>query len=80
MDIPSALVGLFGAVLILCWLFSERRPSRALIRIGLGLAGMLLVTFAASHAHMPDVYLQGQLLTAIRRESAWATHLGASGD
>jgi hypothetical protein len=68
MDIPSALVGLIGASLIVCWLFSEWRSSRALIRIGLGLAGMLLVTFAASHAHMADVYLQGRLLRGIRRE------------
>ncbi len=68
MDIPSALVGLFGALLVVCWLFSEWRSSRAVIRIGLGLAGMLLVAFAASKAHMPDVYLQGQLLTGIRRE------------
>jgi hypothetical protein len=68
MDIPSGLIGLFGAFLVICWLFSERRHARAVVRIGLALAGMLLVTFAASRSHMADVYLQGQLLTAIRRE------------
>jgi hypothetical protein len=68
MDIPTALIGLVGVLVFVCWFVAECRNTRRAIRIALGCCCVFLIAFVARHSHDADSYLQRQLLIAITRE------------
>jgi hypothetical protein len=68
MDIPTALIGLVGVLMIVCWLVAECLKTRRVIRIALGCCCIFLIGVAARHSHDADSYLQRQFLIAIKRE------------